>query len=116
LKTRTSGDDASDISPINAGIRAGRRITFGGGHLFATCIGIDHLGINTRVQGIATLQNAFANGDGLHVRYDVQLDNTDKYSGIPGFNPGFRNGTAIRFEWNNSKQRERFVLSGEARF
>ena len=70
----------------------------------------------TRVQGIATLIDAFPDGDDLNVRYDIQLNNTDDYSGILGLGSGFINGMSVQFEWNKSARSERFVLSGEIRF
>lgn len=112
----TYGGKASDISTINAGIRAGRRLFFKNGNLLTPFIGINYLDINTRVQGVSTLKNAFPDGDDLNVRYDIQLDNTDKYSGIMGLGMGFKNGMALSFEWNKSADSERFVLSGDFRF
>ena len=75
-----------------------------------------YLDIDTRVRGVATLPDAFPNGDDLNVRYDVQVDNTDKYSGIAGLSFGFKNGMGIQFEWNRSANSERFVFSVEKRF
>jgi hypothetical protein len=114
--TESYGDKASDVSNINAGLRAGRRLIFGRGHLFTPFFGINYLDIDTRVQGVATLMDAFPDDDDLNVRYDVQLDNTDKYSGILGLGMGFTNGMGVQFEWNKSSRSERFVLSGEIRF
>lgn len=114
--TDTYGDTATDIDSINASIRAGRRLFFGTGTLLTPFFGINYLDINTRVQGVSTLKNAFPDGDDLNVRYDVQVDNTDKYAGILGFTLGFTNGFGIQFEWNKSENSERFVLSGDFRF
>jgi hypothetical protein len=114
--TDSYGDKATDISSISAGVRAGRRLFFGTGTLLTPFFGINYLDINTRVQGTSMLKNAFPDGDDLNVRYDIQLDNTDKYSGILGLAVGFTNGMAINFEWNKSADSERFVLSGNFRF
>jgi hypothetical protein len=114
--TDSYGDKATDISSISAGVRAGRRLFFGTGTLLTPFFGINYLDIDTRVQGVSMLKNAFPDGDDLNVRYDIQLDNTDKYSGILGFAVGFTNGMAINFEWNKSAESERFVLSGDFRF
>ncbi len=114
--TDSTGDDATDISSINAGLRAGRRLFLQKGTLLTPFIGINYLDINTRVQGVSTLKDAFPDGDDLNVRYDVQLDNTDKYSGILGLGIGFTNGMGLQFEWNKSEESERFILSGDFRF
>ena len=114
--TDSYGDKASDISTINAGIRTGRRLFFGNGNLFTPFFGVNYLDISTRVQGVSTLKDAFADGDDLNVRYDIQLDNTDKYAGILGLSFGFTNGMGIQFEWNKSEKSERFVLAGDYRF
>jgi hypothetical protein len=79
-------------------------------------IGINYLDIDTRVQGVSTLKDAFEDGDDLKVRYDAHLNNVDKYSGILGFRMGFKNGMGFQFEWNKSAESERFVLSGDFRF
>ena len=114
--TDSTGDKASDISTINAGLRAGRRFFLGKGTLLTPYLGINYLDINTRVQGVSTLKDAFPDGDDLNVRYDVKLDNTDKYSGILGLGVGFTNGMGLQLEWNKSEESERFVLSVDFRF
>lgn len=114
--TESYGDKNSDISTINAGVRAGRRFFLGRGNGLTPYFGVNYLDIDTRVRGVATLPDAFPNGDGLNVRYDVQVDNADKYSGIAGLSFGFKNGMGIQFEWNRSANSERFVLSAEKRF
>jgi hypothetical protein len=114
--TDTWGDKASDINTINAGVRAGRRFFLGTGHTLTPFFGVNYLDIDTRVQGVATLRDAFPDGDDLNVRYDVKLDNTDKYSGIIGLGFGFTNGMGLQFEWNKSSGSERFVLAVEKRF
>ena len=114
--TDTYGGKASDINSINAGIRAGRRLFFKNGNLLSPFIGINYLDISTRVQGVSTLKDAFPDGDDLNVRSDIQLDNTDKYTGILGFGMGFKNGMGLQVEWNKSADSERFVLSGNFRF
>ncbi len=114
--TDTWGDKASNVTTVNAGVRAGRRLFLAKGHSLTPYFGINYLDIDTRVQGVATLRDAFPDGDDFNVRYDIQLDNTDKYAGIVGLSIGFTNGMGIQFEWNKSSGSERFVLSGEARF
>ena len=112
----TWGDKASNVSTINAGVRAGRRLFLGSGHTLTPFFGVNYLDIDTRVQGVATLRDAFPDGDDLNVRYDIKLDNTDKYAGIVGLGFGFTNGMGIQFEWNKSSGSERFVLAAEMRF
>jgi hypothetical protein len=68
------------------------------------------------VNGVSTLRDAFPDGDDLNVRYDIQLNNTDKFAGILGLGIGVTNGMGIQFEWNKSARSERFVLSCEVRF
>ena len=114
--TDTYGDKASDISSVSAGVRAGRRLFLSSGHALTPFFGVSYMDIDTRVNGVSTLRDAFPDGDDLNVRYDIQLDNTDKYAGIVGLSIGFTNGMGIQFEWNKSARSERFVLSGEVRF
>lgn len=114
--TDTYGDRASDISNISAGLRAGRRLVFGNSNLLTPYIGVSYLDIDTRVNGVSTLRDAFPDGDDLNVRYDIQVDNTDKFAGILGLGMGFTNGMRIQLEWNKSARSERFLLSGELRF
>jgi hypothetical protein len=114
--TDTWGEKASNVTTINAGVRAGRRLFLGSGHSLTPYFGINYLDIDTRVLGVATLRDAFPDGDDFNVRYDIQLDNTDKYAGIVGLSIGFTNGIALQFEWNKSSGSERFVLAAEKRF
>ena len=100
--TDSYGGKASDISNVSAGVRAGRRLFLGRGHALTPFFGVSYMDIDTRVQGVATLKEAFPGGDDLNVRYDIQLDNTDKYAGIVGLSIGLTNGMGIQFEWNKS--------------
>lgn len=114
--TDSFGDKASDISTINISARAGRRLFLGNGTLLSPFFGINYLDMDTRVQGTTSLENAFADGDALHVRYDIDLENTDKYAGTIGLNAGFSNKTSLVFEWSKSRESDRVVLSGTYRF
>ena len=114
--TNTFGDKASDITTTNASIRAGRRFLFKNGSMLSPFMGINYLDIDTRVQGITSLDDAFPDGDSIDVRYDIQLDNSDKYTGIIGLTSGFSNGMSLVLEWNKSSSSERFVLSGTVRY
>ncbi len=114
--TDSFSEKASDVTTINGSVRAGRRFFLGSGHALTPYFGVNYLDIDTRVQGVATLMDAFPDGDSLNVRYDIKLDNTDKYSGIAGLNFGFTNGMGVQLEWNKSARSDRFVLSAQARF
>ncbi len=114
--TDSFSEEASDVTTINAGVRAGRRFFMGSGHALTPYVGINYIDIDTRVQGVATLRDAFPDGDELNVRYDIKLDNTDKYSGIAGLSFGFTNGMGVQLEWNKSDNSDRFVLSAGMRF
>ena len=114
--TETFGGEASDITTVNASARAGRRYFLRRGNALTPYFGVNYLDIDTRVQGVATLEEAFPDGDDFHVRYDIQLDNTDKYAGIVGLSIGLKNGIGIQLEWNKSARSERFVLGAEYRF
>ena len=114
--TDSFGGKASDIDSISASFRTGRRLIFGNNNLLTPYLGISYLDLNTRVQGVATLRDAFPDGDDLNVRYDIQLDNVDKFSGVLGLGIGQQNGFGMQFEWNKSPNSERLVLSIEKRF
>ena len=114
--TDSFAEKASDVTTITGSVRAGRRFFLGSGHTMVPYFGINYIDIDTRVQGVTTLMDAFPDGDSLDVRYDIKLDNTDKYSGIAGLSFGFTNGMGVQFEWNKSARSERFVLSAQARF
>jgi len=107
---------ASDIKTTNASVRAGRRLFFKSGTLLSPFFGINYLDIDTRVQGITSLADAFPDGDSINVRYDIQLENDDKYAGAIGLTAGFTNGTSIVFEWNKSANSERYLFSGTVRY
>lgn len=114
--TDSYGSKSTDIASVSAGIRSGRRLFFANGVLFTPLFGISYMDLDTRVTGRTSLKDAFPNGDDLHVLYNVQLNNTDKYSGIMGFSIGIPKGMGFVFEWNKSEQSERFLLSAEYRF
>ena len=113
--TDSFGGKASDIDNISASVRAGRRLIFGENNLLTPYFGISYLELDTRVQGVATLGDAFPDGDDLNVRYDIQLNNVDKYSGVLGLGIGLANGFGMQFEGNKSANSERLVLSFEKR-
>ena len=111
-----SGEMASDVDSISAGVRAGRRLIWGNNNLLSPYFGISYLDLDTRVQGVTGLADAFPDGDDLNVRYDVQLDNLDKYAGLLGLNIGLQSGLNFQVEWNKSANSERWVISAGYRF
>jgi len=115
--TLTMGSSSdTDIKSYTAGLRAGRRFQFGSGHIISPYFGASYLDIDSEVEGVTSLKDAFPNGDDLFVRYRVQQSNIDKISAVVGLNLGFKNGTSIQAEYNKSRGGERFVLTGSYRF
>lgn len=114
--TVTRGEKSSDIKSLTAGARFGRRFVFGGGHMFSPYFGVSYLDIETRVSGRTQMGNFFPNGDSINVNYEASIENTDKLSGVLGFNVNFRNGVALQAEWNKNGGSERVVATIQKRF
>lgn len=116
--TLTAGSNSdTNIKSYTAGLRAGRRFEFGHGNIISPYFGVSYLDIDSVVEGVTSLRNAFPDGDDLFVRYRIQQENLDKWSVIAGLNVGFKNGTSIQAEYNrNTGGYERFVLTASYRF
>ncbi len=112
-----SSNSETDIKSTTAGLRLGRRFEFGNGHIVSPYVGTSYLDVDTVIEGVYSLEDAFDDGDDLSVRYKVRQENVHKYSAILGLNVGFRNGTALQAEYNrNGGGDERVVLSATYRF
>lgn len=114
--SETFSGKASSVNTTNLGVRAGRRFFLNNGVLLSPFFGVNYLKLKTRVQGTTQLNDAFSDGDALHVRYDIHVENVDKYSGSFGLNIGFKNESSLTFEWAKSQLSDRFVLSAGIRF
>lgn len=116
--TITAGENAdTDITSYTTGVRFGRRFQFGNGHLVSPYFGASYLYVNSTVEGVTRLSDAFPDGDDLYVRYRIDQQNADRWSGVLGLNVGFSNGTALQAEYNrNGGGGERFVLAASYRF
>ncbi|NDR55670.1 MULTISPECIES: hypothetical protein [Aliiruegeria] len=112
-----SSNSETDIKSTTAGLRLGRRFEFGNGHMVSPYAGASYLDVDTVIEGVYSLEDAFDDGDALNIRYRVRQENVHKYSAIFGLNMGFRNGTAVQAEYNrNGGGDERVVLSATYRF
>ncbi|MDV7145670.1 hypothetical protein R3X27_23550 [Tropicimonas sp. TH_r6] len=112
-----SSNSETDIKSTTAGLRLGRRFEFGNDHMISPYAGASYLDVDTVIEGVYSLQDAFDDGDDLNIRYKVRQENVHKYSAILGLNMGFRNGTALQAEYNrNGGGDERVVLSATYRF
>lgn len=112
-----SSNSETDIKSTTAGLRLGRRFEFGEGHMVSPYAGASYLDVDTVIEGVYSLEDAFDDGDDLNIRYKVRQENVHKYSAILGLNMGFRNGTALQAEYNrNGGGDERVVLSATYRF
>ena len=116
--TLTAGSNAdTDIKSYSGGVRAGRRFTFGKGHVLSPYFGISYLDVDSVVEGVTGLDDVFPDGDDLFVRYRIKQENLDKWSAVAGLNVGFKNGTSLQAEYNrNTGGGERFVLATSVRF
>lgn len=114
--SETFSGKATSVNTTNFGVRAGRRFFLKDGILLSPFFGLNYMKLDTRVQGTTQLNDAFSDGDALYVRYDIHVENVDKYSGSFGLNVGFKNDSSVTFEWAKSQRSDRIVLSGGIRF
>ncbi|WP_139188567.1 autotransporter outer membrane beta-barrel domain-containing protein [Aliiruegeria lutimaris] len=112
-----SSNSETDIRSTTAGLRVGRRFEFGNGHMASPYLGASYLDVDTVIEGVYKVEDAFDDGDDLNIRYKVRQENVNKYSAVLGLNLGFRNGTSVQAEFNrNGGGDERVVLSATYRF
>ncbi len=111
-----SSKDKSDVKSWGGGLRFGRRWVFGDGNLFAPFAGVTYTDVDTRMTGTAVLKDALSDGRDLTTRFDVHVENEDKWQGVLGFNVGFNNGFSLAAEYNRAGESNRTVVSLERRF
>ena len=105
-----SNKEASNVRATSGGLRLGRRWIYGRGDVLSRYFGAVYLGLNETVTGVATAPGAFPDGDQLKVRYRVNLENQDQWSGVLGLNIGLRSGLSFQCEYNGSANSERMQL------
>lgn len=111
-----SSKDKSDIKSWGGGLRIGRRWVFGNGNVYAPFFGATYTDVDTRMTGTARLNDVLSDDQDLIARFDVQLENEDKWQGLVGLNVGFNNGFNLAAEYNWAGESDRAVLTLERRF
>ena len=68
------------------------------------------------VNGTTRLPGAFPDGDDLNVRYRVDQNNTDKWSGLVGMTFGLKRGIGVIAEAAFGEDSHRYMASAYYRF
>lgn len=108
--------DRSDIKSTNVGLRGGPRLTLNDRVQLEPYLGVSYFRLDTEVKGVASLANAFPDGDALVVRYDARIRNTDDHSLMLGFNAQFGERVYLQGEYGHADSGDRFILSTTYRF
>jgi hypothetical protein len=109
-----NGDDR--IISQSAGARTGRYWNISESLLLSAYVGADYLNVDQTVNGTTRLPDAFPDGDDLNVRYRIDQDNTDKWSGLVGMTFGLKRGIGVIAEAAFGEDSHRFMASAYYRF
>jgi hypothetical protein len=109
-----NGDDR--IISLSAGARTGRYWSVSESLLLSVYVGADYLDVDQTVNGTTRLPGAFPDGDDLNVRYRVDQNNTDKWSGLLGMTFGLRRGIGVIAEAAFGEVSYRYMASAYYRF
>lgn len=108
--------DRSDIKSTDIGLRVGPRLRTHDWFRIAPYVGVDYTRMNTEVRGVASLDDAFPDGDGLYVRYDARVRNEDEKILIIGANAELGRHFDLQAEYGHSDGGDRIIVSTSYRF
>ena len=109
-----NGDDR--IVSLSAGVRTGRYWNISESLLLSAYVGADYLDVDQIVNGTTRLPGAFPDGDDLNVRYRIDQNNTDKWSGLVGMTFGLKRGIGVIAEAAFGENSHRYMASAYYRF
>ena len=109
-----NGDDK--IVSQSAGARTGRYWNISESLLLSAYVGADYLDVDQTVNGTTGLTGAFPDGDDLNVRYRIDQNNTDKWSGLVGMTFGLKRGIGVIAEAAFGDNSHRYMASAYYRF
>ena len=109
-----NGDDR--IVSQSAGARTGRYWNISESLLLSAYVGADYLDVDQIVNGTTRLPGAFPDGEDLNVRYRVDQNNTDKWSGLVGMTFGLKRGIGVIAEAAFGEDSHRYMASAYYRF
>lgn len=111
-----NADDRSDVESTSAGLRTGLRYRIGDRIRVDPYVGVSYLHLDADVSGVATLNDAFPDGDPLKVRYTAHVQNIDDYSPTIGLNAEIGDHFYVQAEYAHADAGSRFLLTTTWRF
>ncbi len=103
--------DRSDMRMTNIAARAGPRVSLGGDTILTPYVGANYFDMDVTVSGLVRSGPLFEDGDGVGLRYKVDLSSRRPWAGIAGANLELSSHWAMQAEYNLGQESNRFVLS-----
>ena len=111
-----SSKKRSDVESTNVSMRAGPRFELGQDRYLAAYFGANYFDLSTRVNGVVESGPVFEDGDGVHLRYDIELETRHPFALIAGFNFEFNRNLTAQAEIQAGRSSTRILASTGVRF
>ena len=111
-----SSKKRSDVESTNLALRGGPRFELGKDRYLAPYIGANYFDLETRVQGVVASGPLFEDGDGIHLRYDVEMSARTPFALVAGFNVEFNRHLTLQAEVQAGAESTRIIASTGVRF
>lgn len=111
-----SSKQRSDVNSTNLGLRGGPRFRLGENAFFAPYFGANYFDLKTTVNGIVASGPLFEDGDGIHLRYRVDMAAKGPWAAVAGFNVELGRHLTLQAELQAGAESTRVLASTGIRF
>lgn len=111
-----SSKKRSDVTSTNIGMRAGPRFKLGESTFLAPYFGANYFDLDTTVKGIVTSGPAFEDGDGVHLRYQVEMSARHPMAAVAGMSVELNRHLWLQAELQAGEDSTRVLASSTVRF
>lgn len=111
-----SSKKRSDVKSTTFSIRSGPRFRLGKDTYFAPYLGVNYFDLETTVQGLVASGPLFDDGDGIHLRYNVDMKATHPWAFMSGFSFELNRHLTMQAEVMAGPESTRVLASTGVRF
>lgn len=111
-----SSKKRSDVESTNLAVRGGPRFRMGENSYFAPYAGANYFDLDTTVRGVVVSGPLFDDGEGLHLRYQVEMSASNPWAAVAGFNLELSRHLTLQAEAQVGQTTTRVLVSTGLRF
>ncbi|WP_146037271.1 porin family protein [Novosphingobium guangzhouense] len=111
-----SSKQRSDVESTNLGLRGGTRFRLGENTYLAPYFGANYFDLDTTVKGVVASGPLFEDGEGIHLRYKVDMSARKPWAAVAGFNVELSRHLTFQAELQAGAESTRILASTGVRF